>query len=192
VRAVLATKNLHKLVELRAALPGWQIESLEAEGWPEETGENYEENARLKARFAREHAEPEEWALGEDSGIECEALGGAPGLHSARWAPHGNQADVLLDKLEGQTNRRARMIATLVAIAPGGEELTGRGVLDGKIAHSRCGDAGFGYDPIFVPGGQDRTVGERGAHGKREHSHRGRAAAALAARLADAGGANSS
>ncbi len=192
LKAVLATQNLHKLAELQAALPEWEIEALAAESWPEETGETYEENARLKAQFARTIAGADVWTLGEDSGIECESLGGAPGLHSARWAPGRDQADALIDQLEGETNRRARMVATLVAIGPDGEELTARGVLDGKIAHGRRGESGFGYDPIFVPEGQDWTVAELGAAWKRAHTPRGRAAAALAASVAAAGGAGSS
>ena len=119
--------------------------------------------------------------LGEDSGIECDALDGAPGLHSARWAPRGDQADALLERLGGEPNRRARMVTELVALSPDGEELRGRGVLEGAIATERRGEGGFGYDPIFVPAGYDRTVAELGDDWKREHSHRGKAAKELAA-----------
>jgi XTP/dITP diphosphohydrolase len=184
VRAALASQNRNKLAELRAALPDWRIEPVEADGWPDETGETYEENALLKARFARPLAPADAWVLGEDSGIECDALGGEPGLHSARWAPRGDQADALLERLGGEPNRRARMVATLVALGPVGEELVGRGVLEGTIAGERRGDGGFGYDPIFVPDGHERTVAELGDTWKVEHSHRGKAAAALAAAVA--------
>ena len=179
-RARLASQNANKLAELRAALPDWRIEPLAADGWPEETGETYEENARLKARFGLALAEPGEWVLGEDSGIECDALGGEPGLRSARWAPRGDQADSLLERLGDEPNRRARMVAELVAFSPDGEELRGSGVLEGAIADERRGTGGFGYDPIFVPDGETRTVAELGDEWKRAHSHRGRAAAALA------------
>ena len=84
--AKLASQNRHKLEELRESLPGWELEALDADDYPEETGETYEDNARLKARFGAALA-PDHWVLGEDSGIECDALGGEPGLHSARWAP---------------------------------------------------------------------------------------------------------
>ena len=90
---MLASQNRHKLEELRSSLPGWELGALEAGGWPEETGETYYENALIKARFGREHADPTVWVLGEDSGIEAVALDGAPGLHSARWAPGLDQAD---------------------------------------------------------------------------------------------------
>jgi XTP/dITP diphosphohydrolase len=178
-RARLASQNANKLAELRAALPGWELEPLVADGWPDETGATYEENARLKAVFGRGLAGPDEWVLGEDSGIECDALGGEPGLHSARWAPRGDQADALLERLGDEPNRRARMVASLVALSPDGVELRGAGVLDGAIAAERRGTGGFGYDPIFVPAGEERTVAELGDEWKREHSHRGRAARAL-------------
>ena len=125
--------------------------------------------------------------LGEDSGIECAALDGAPGLHSARWAPAGDQADALLERLAGESDRRARMVTHLVALGPGGEELTGAGVLEGTIAAARRGDEGFGYDPIFVPDGFTETVAELGEEWKHEHSHRARAAKALAAAFDRAG-----
>ena len=183
-RARLASQNANKLTELRAALTGWELEPLEADGFPDETGGTYEENARLKARFGRDLAPPDEWVLGEDSGIECDALGGGPGLHSARWAASGTQADALLERLGDEPNRRARMVAELVAIAPDGSELRGSGVLEGTIAPERRGTGGFGYDPVFVPDGETRTVAELGDEWKVEHSHRGRAAAALAAAAA--------
>jgi XTP/dITP diphosphohydrolase len=179
VKAWLASQNAHKLVELRAALPGWEIEPVAADAWPDETGETYEENARLKARFARGLV-ADGWVLGEDSGIECAALGGEPGLHSARWAPRGDQADALLERLAGEDDRRARMVTVLVALTPAGGELVGEGVLTGTIARGRRGAEGFGYDPIFVPDGFEQTMAELGDGWKREHSHRARAARALA------------
>ena len=179
MKAVLASQNAHKLAELREGLAGWQLDALEADGWPPETGDTYEENARLKAHFGREHAPAGVWVLGEDSGIECDALDGGPGLHSARWAPEGDQADALLERLEGERNRRARMIAVIVAVSPSGDESHAHGVLEGKLATERRGDSGFGYDPIFIPAGSDRTVAELGDEWKRAHSHRARAAQAL-------------
>jgi XTP/dITP diphosphohydrolase len=178
LKATLASQNPHKLAELRDAFPGWALEALAADGWPEETGATYEENARLKAGFARARVDVG-WVLGEDSGIECAALGGEPGLHSARWAPAGTQADALLERLEGEPDRRARMVAVLVALSPGGEELVGAGELEGTIAAARRGDGGFGYDPVFVPDGFTQTVAELGEGWKAEHSHRARAARSL-------------
>jgi XTP/dITP diphosphohydrolase len=187
IRAVLASGNRHKLDELREALPGWEIEAMSSNSWPEETGETYYENARLKAEFGRLNAPADVWVLGEDSGIESVALDGAPGLHSARWAPGLDQADALLARLEGEPERRARMVTELVALAPGGEELRGNGVLEGELATERRGTGGFGYDPIFIPAGETRTVAEIGDDWKRRHSHRARAARVLASQLAGRG-----
>jgi XTP/dITP diphosphohydrolase len=187
VVARLASQNRHKLEELRDGLPGWRLEALDADAWPEETGETYAENALLKARFGRERAAPDEWVLGEDSGIESAALDGGPGLHSARWAPDGDQADALLERLAGEHDRRARMVTVLVALAPDGRELDVRGVLEGEIATERRGETGFGYDPIFIPAGYDRTVAELGEKWKRAHSHRALAAKALLEALRSGG-----
>jgi XTP/dITP diphosphohydrolase len=187
VTARLASQNRHKLDELRDGLPEWRIEPIDAGGWPEETGTTYAENALLKARFGRGLAAPGEWVLGEDSGIEAAALDGAPGLHSARWAPHGDQADALLERLEGEDDRRARMVTALVALAPDGRELEVTGVLEGELATERRGQTGFGYDPIFIPAGYDRTVAELGEKWKRAHSHRALAAKALLEALRNGG-----
>jgi XTP/dITP diphosphohydrolase len=178
-RAVLASANAHKLAELREGLPGWRLDPLQASEWPEETGGTYEENARIKARFGRERAPADAWVLGEDSGIEVDALDGGPGVRSARWAPHGDQADALLERLAGEGERRARMVTEIVVLAPSGDEIHVRGVLEGELARERRGDSGFGYDPIFIPDGYDLTVAELGDQWKRMHSHRARAAQAL-------------
>ena len=119
--------------------------------------------------------------LGEDSGIEVAALGGAPGVRSARWAE--DPIARLLAELEGVTDRRARYVCELVAIAPGGRELRGTGTLQGRIADAPRGSEGFGYDPVFVPDGEELTVAELGNAWKRANSHRARAAAALNAAL---------
>ena len=188
MKALLASQNAHKLAELREGLPGWDLEALVADDYPEETGETYHANAFLKARFGFPRAPSGIWVLGEDSGIECDALGGAPGLHSARWAPGRDQADALLERLEDEPDRRARMITALVAIAPDGVTAhSGFGVLEGRLASERRGSAGFGYDPIFIPDGYDVTVAELGDDWKREHSHRARAAQALVAAIRSGG-----
>jgi XTP/dITP diphosphohydrolase len=175
---VLASRNAHKARELEALLPGWSIEPLDAEGWPEETGETYAENALAKARFA--HGLTGGWAIGEDSGIEVDALGGRPGLHSARYAPEGAPAIArLLGELGAAAERAARYVSELVAVAPDGEVFRGTGVVEGRIAAAPSGTGGFGYDPVFVPEGEELTVGDLGDEWKARHSHRARAARAL-------------
>ena len=177
-RGRLASGNRHKLDELRAALDGWELELLEPErDYPPEDGATYYENARSKAAFGRETAAADEWVLGEDSGIEVAALGGRPGIASARWAADGVAR--LLAELDAVEDRRARYVCELVALAANGEERRGTGILEGTIAAERRGDEGFGYDPIFVPLGETRTVAELGDVWKRANSHRARAAASL-------------
>jgi XTP/dITP diphosphohydrolase len=163
-------------------LPGWTIRLLAADDFPPEIGATYYDNARAKALYGRAVGPPDEWMLGEDSGIEVAALGGRPGIHSARWAE-----DPILDliaELVGTTDRRAHYVCELVALAPDGGELRGTGMLEGRIAEEPRGSEGFGYDPIFVPEGEERTVAELGNAWKQQHSHRARAAAALSAALA--------
>ena len=178
MKARLASANRHKLEELRDALPGWELELLEPDrDYPPENGATYYENARAKAVFGREWASEDEWVLGEDSGIEVAALGGRPGIASARWA--GDGVAQLLTELDGVDDRRARYVCELVALGPVGEERRGTGILEGTVATGRRGDEGFGYDPIFVPTGEERTVAELGNVWKRANSHRARAAAAI-------------
>jgi XTP/dITP diphosphohydrolase len=179
VKARLASRNVHKLEELRAALPRWELELLRTdEAYPAETGATYAENARAKAAFGRERARSDEWVLGEDSGIEVAALGGRPGTASARWADDG--VAKLLAELERSRDRRARYVCQLVALGPDGTERRGAGTLEGTVALEPRGEEGFGYDPIFVPTGEERTVAELGNVWKHRNSHRARAAAALA------------
>jgi XTP/dITP diphosphohydrolase len=171
------------LRELRAALPEWRLELLDADEYPPETGDTYYDNARGKAEFGRTVAPGDEWVLGEDSGIEVEGLGWAPGVLSARFGgddPVGR----LLAELRGVAARRARYVCELVALTPGGREYRGTGVLAGLIVDEPRGSEGFGYDPIFVPDGEERTVAELGDEWKRSNSHRARAAGALLRALA--------
>jgi XTP/dITP diphosphohydrolase len=120
--------------------------------------------------------------LGEDSGLEVEALGGRPGVETARWA-EGRHVERILEALAGEQDRRARYVCELVAIGLDGRELRGTGKLEGHIAHEARGAAGFGFDPAFVADGEERTVAELGDAWKSEHSHRARAAAALRSSL---------
>lgn len=180
LRAVLASRNAHKARELERLLPGWTIDPLDADEWPDETGETYYENARAKALFGRDAGDRERWTIGEDSGIEVRALDGRPGVHSARYAPEGPPAIAkLLGDLDRSRDRRARYVSELVALAPDGREVRGSGILEGRIADAASGVEGFGYDPVFVPDGEDSTVAELGDGWKAEHSHRARAARAL-------------
>lgn len=179
MRLLLASRNANKLRELRQALPGWEVELLGAADEPVEDGATFLENARIKARHGRLHAAAGDWVAGEDSGIEVLALGGGPGIESARWAEDGVAR--LLRELEGIDDRRARYVCELLALAPDDDsEVRGTGTLEGEISHERRGTEGFGYDPVFVPVGESLTVAELGDAWKAKHSHRAQAARALA------------
>jgi XTP/dITP diphosphohydrolase len=176
LRISLASRNENKLRELARVLGGSRLELVDAGGYPPEDGATYYDNALAKARHGARFVE-EGWVLGEDSGLEVEGLGGAPGIRSARFGggdPVGRLLGELRD-VEGE-GRRARYVCELVAVSPSGKELRGTGVLEGRIADEPRGDEGFGYDPIFVPAGEERTVAELGNDWKAENSHRARAA----------------
>jgi XTP/dITP diphosphohydrolase len=176
LRVLLASRNQNKLRELRALLPDWKLQPLEADDYPPETGETYYENARAKAL----HGPADTWRLGEDSGLEVDALGGRPGIRSARYGAEGAEANAkLLGELQGVEDRAARYVCELVLVAPDGRELRGTGVLQGRIAEEPSGAEGFGYDPIFIPEGEERTVAELGDDWKSRNSHRARAARAV-------------
>jgi XTP/dITP diphosphohydrolase len=187
VRACLASGNEHKLRELRALLPEWDIEPLDTEGLPEETGSTFYDNARAKARFGRAVGGFDAWMIGEDSGLEVEGLEGRPGIRSARYAGEDASDEenlvALLQELAGSEGdaRRARYVSELVCISPDLEEFRGTGTLEGRIAYEPRGSFGFGYDPVFVPAGENRTVAELGDEWKREHSHRAASAQVLLA-----------
>ena len=186
--ARLCSRNENKRRELERLLPGWTIELLEAEEFPPETGATYYDNALVKAQFGRSVGPGDEWMLGEDSGIEVEGLGGAPGVQSARSAA-GDEVGWLLRRLDGVEGegRRARYVCELVCLSPEGAEFRGTGTLRGRIAHEPSGSGGFGFDPIFVPDGEERTVAELGDDWKTARSHRANAARTLLAALREAG-----
>jgi XTP/dITP diphosphohydrolase len=175
----LASGNVHKLEELRLALPGWAIEPVADGEPPVEDGATFEDNARIKARLGRRRAPDEAWAVGEDSGIEAAALGDAPGVLTARWAA-GDPVGRMLAALSAEDDRRARYVCVLVALAADGREVVAEGTLAGTIARSAAGSEGFGFDPVFVPDGERRTVAQLGNEWKRRHSHRAHAAVRLA------------
>jgi XTP/dITP diphosphohydrolase len=181
VLLLLASRNPNKLRELRAALPQWEIELLDASEEPIEDGSTFLENARIKALYGRAHAPADSWVAGEDAGIEVAALGGRPGVHSARWTTR--HVEDLLTALEGVEDRRARYVCELVGVAPDGTEVCVSGRLEGSVARAPRGNEGFGYDPIFVPLGEERTVAELGNAWKSANSHRAKAAEALARAL---------
>jgi XTP/dITP diphosphohydrolase len=188
LKARLASRNANKARELERLLAGWTIDLLDAEKYPPEEGESYYDNARAKARFGRTVAEPDAWVLGEDSGLEVDGLGGGPGIQSAR-SGGDDPVSWLLAELAGMDGdrRRARYVCELVGVSPEGKEVRGTGTLEGRIAEEPRGREGFGFDPIFVPDGERRTVAELGNDWKAEHSHRARAARAFLGALGEAG-----
>lgn len=200
-RLVLATHNAGKLREFRALFAGHPVELVSAGELglpePEETGTTFEANAVLKAEAAAAAAGLP--ALADDSGLCVEALGGDPGIYSARWA--GRPADFpaamarILGLLEQKgavrpAQRRAHFVAALAFVVPQGPREIVEGRVDGAVVAPR-GTLGFGYDPLFLPDGHDRTFGEMSAaekhglpaDGGRALSHRARAFQAMAARL---------
>jgi XTP/dITP diphosphohydrolase len=184
-RLVLATKNQGKLAELRRILSGLDVELVSAGDVAlpdvEETGETFEENALLKARSAA--AASGLACVSDDSGLVVDALGGEPGVRSARYAGgHGDDEAnlrLVLERMSGVADRRARFVCVAALAAPDGREWTARGVLEGSLTAAPRGESGFGYDPIFVPLGEDRTTAEMTPGEKDAISHRGEAFRAL-------------
>ncbi len=187
LKARLASRNPNKARELARLLSGWEIELLDADEYPPEEGATYYDNARAKARFGRPIAESDAWVLGEDSGLEVDGLGGGPGVESARSGGDDPVAWLLarLNGMKGEA-RRARYVCELVCLSPAGEEVRGTGVLQGRIAKEARGSEGFGFDPIFIPTGEERTVAELGNEWKARNSHRARATRALLEGLREA------
>lgn len=189
MRLVFATNNAHKLEEIRQIIGGrWEILSLADIGCHEdipETAPTLEGNALLKARYVKEKYGYDCFA--DDTGLMVDALDGAPGVYSARYAGpgHDSQANMrlLLERLEekrsqGVTDRKAHFSTVIALIADGRERLF-EGRVDGEILSSPSGDGGFGYDPIFLPDGSELSFAEMSAEAKNAVSHRGRAIAAL-------------
>ena len=185
-RLLLATRNAHKTREVREILgAAWMVEDLAAlPGLPEveETGVTFEDNARLKALAASPHYGG--WVLADDSGLEVDALGGEPGVRSARFA--GDAADMeenralLLQRMQSVADRAARFRCVLALARDGRVVHVFDGVVEGSITSSEQGAGGFGYDPLFVPSGGTATFAQMSAQEKHALSHRGRAMIALA------------
>ena len=186
VRAVLATGNAGKAAELSRLL-GADVEARPIE--VEEDAETYAGNALRKARAARAEADGGQIGLGDDSGLEVAALNGEPGLHSARWAgpTDADRNAALLARLNGAADRSAAFVCALAAALPDGREIVVTERVEGALIEQPRGTAGFGYDPLFVPRGEERTVAELSADEKDAISHRARASRALAAALREAG-----
>lgn len=192
MRVVLATRNAGKLGEFQALLPGLELLSWPPEA-PElpETGAFFHDNALQKAREARawwqaEAREDVDGFLADDSGLCVDALWGGPGVLSARFAsghPQDEKNRMLLELLPEGAPRTARFVCVLAFLPAQGEAWTVDGAIEGSLACKPSGNAGFGYDPIFIPEGHNRTFGELPAETKHGLSHRGRAARALAHRL---------
>ena len=178
IHATVCSGNTHKLEEFHELFPDWELELLAGADFPPEDAATYVENARVKARYGRLTGPADRWMLADDSGIEVAALGGGPGVQTARWA-EGRHVERLLAALDGEADRRAQYVCELVCIAPDRRELRGTGVLRGTISESAAGSEGFGFDPVFVPEGESSTVAELGDAWKAEHSHRALAARAL-------------
>lgn len=198
MRAVLCTHNAHKVDELRDLLPMFNLNALgAAEELPPETGATFLDNARIKA-LAGAALHPGTWAIADDSGIAVDALGGAPGVKSARFAgERANDAEnvaLLLDRLANlgkPADRTARFVCVLVAIAPDGSELRAEGVVEGTIALTPTGTNGFGYDPVFIPAGECESFGVLPPRVKQQLSHRGHAARLLASQIGGSGNGGS-
>ena len=176
--AAVCSANPHKLEEFRLLFPDWELDLLADAEFPPEDGLTYADNARIKARYGRLVGPSDRWMLADDSGIEVAALGGGPGVQTARWAD-GRHVEKLLHALDDIDDRRAQYVCELVALSPERREVRGTGVLPGEIARAAAGSEGFGFDPVFVPRGETRTVAELGDRWKAENSHRALAARAL-------------
>ena len=189
-RYVIATNNAHKLREIRAILENdsrafLSLEEAHLPPDPEETGATIEENALIKARAAC--AASGLPAMADDSGICVDALGGAPGIHSARYCPGTDRerTEFLLKNMEAVPDgqRQGRFVSVIACVYPDGMEFTVRGECEGVILREIRGEGGFGYDPIFFSPGDGCTFAEMPQARKNEISHRARALAAMKAAL---------
>lgn len=180
---IVATGNAHKVEELNQLLAGCGFELCSAKvcgGMPDvvEDGESFAANARIKAFALRAVAPNEAWILSDDSGLEVDVLGGAPGIYSARYAGEGASDHANLQKLLGElepvpaVNRSARFRCVLCLIDAKGQAHLFEGVCEGQISEEPSGREGFGYDPVFVPKGYAQSFGELGEGVKSRLSHR--------------------
>ena len=190
MRLVFASNNAHKLEEVRRIMPaGIEVLSLSDIGFEadiEETGTTLEANSLIKAEAVYQWLAVSGERLGvdgvfaDDTGLEIDALGGKPGVYTARWAgePAANRKKALAE-LKGKENRNAQFRTVITLIKVNGEQLAVSGIVRGRIAKEEYGNGGFGYDPVFIPEGYDKTFGELPAEIKNSISHRSRALAGL-------------
>lgn len=182
---IFATNNAHKLAEVQAVLgDAFRLVTAAGAGITEdipETGATLEENASQKSHYIHDRLGADCFA--DDTGLEVDALGGAPGVHSARYATDGHDFEannrLLLKNMEGLADRRARF-RTVISLILGGREYLFEGVVEGRIAETASGCGGFGYDPLFIPDGSSVSFAEMSAEEKNAISHRGRAVRKLA------------
>lgn len=184
MKLLISSRNEHKIREIRAILgrPGLVLLSVDdVPGLPDvdEDGDTFAANALKKARELCRASGL--WTIADDSGLEVDALGGAPGVHSARYAGvHGDDGAnnaKLLGELEGAADRSAQFHSAIALVAPDGREWVAEGICRGRMIHEPRGTGGFGYDPLFVPDGFDQTFAELGSDVKNRISHRARALA---------------
>ena len=193
MKLIIASNNSHKIYEIKKILSNKfdEILSLREAGVEHETiedGTTFMENSLKKAREISEITGCA--ALADDSGICAHALDGAPGIYSARFAGEykGQESDdannaLLLEKLSGKADKTAHYTCAMALVYPDGREVTAEGFMYGSITENRRGEHGFGYDPIFVPNGETRTVAEMSDEEKNANSHRGSALAELLKKL---------
>lgn len=198
MKQVLATRNLGKVRELTEMLNDCRgIEVLSLADFPDapevvEDGKTYEENAIKKATQIADYTGLP--TLADDSGLEVDALDGAPGIHSARYAGEGasdaERVQKLLDALKDvpEPQRTARFQCTVAIVEPGGKSRVAVGVCEGQIIREPRGTHGFGYDPVFIPSGYNQTFAELGDEVKNQISHRAKAFAAVKELLSDGQG----
>ena len=184
VKIVLATGNKDKVRELQVLFGDVPIDVAPDGFDPEETGTTLFQNARIKAEALRADVPDDVIVMADDSGLFVHALGGRPGVYSSRYAgPNATYADncnLLIKELGNEDDRGAAFGCCLVALAPGGQMLIANGVLPGEITREASGDDGFGYDPVFRPLGDERTLAQMTRDEKSAISHRGRAARSMA------------
>ena len=192
MKVVLASKNRHKLVEMRDILSAQGVEVvLESDVGidvdVEETGTTFEENSLLKAKAVMEASGLP--AIADDSGLAVDALGGAPGVYSARYG--GEELDdagryrLLLENMRGQLDRRCKFVSVITLCMPNGDVISARGECPGTLAYAPQGENGFGYDPVFFVPGKKKTFAQLTAEEKNAISHRGNALKLFQQKLAD-------
>lgn len=185
IRFILASNNNHKLAELREMLSDMGIEVISqreagCDFEVDETGDSFEENAFLKAKAVTDATGLP--AIADDSGLAVDALGGAPGVYSARYGGEGckndsERTDYLLEKVKNTELRSARFVSCIACTFPNGDVLRSKGECEGELLTAPRGENGFGYDPIFKPLGHDKSMAEMTAEEKNAVSHRGKSLA---------------